>query len=88
MLPLPFHEAVDEIYLFAMGYRDERCTVAELHGGGFRSVERWPVGQSLAVGIAGFGKVHPVLLYDFSNSGLGGIFVGLRQEGAVEVEYF
>ena len=77
--------AVDEVDLLAVGHRDERSTVGELHGGGFRVVERRPVRQSLAVGIERLGEVHPVLLEDFSDGSLSRILVGLCQKMAVEI---
>ena len=83
---LGFVETVDEVDLIAVGHRDERGTVGELHRGGLCLVERGPVGQTLAVRIAGLGEVHPILLDDLCNGSLGRILVGLGQEMAVQVE--
>ena len=85
LLALGLEEAVYEVYLLAVGAHDERGAVGELHGGGLGVVERGPVGQSLAVGVAGLGKVYPVLLDDFGDGGLGGIFSCLGEEEAVQV---
>ena len=84
---LPLEEAVYEVNLLTVWHVDERCSVAELHRCGQSGVERRPVGESFAVGVACLSKVHPVLLHHLGHGSFCGILVGLVEESAVQIKY-
>ena len=85
LFALGLHITVDEVNLMAVGAHNQRGSVAKLHRGRLRLVERRPIWQTLGIGIARLGEVYPVLLQYFGHSSLVGIFVGLAEEGVVQI---
>ena len=84
--PYVFDYLVDKVNFVGVGEVNERGAVAKLHCGGLRFVEGGPIGKSFAVGVAGFGKVDPILLNYLREGCLGGIFFGMCEKFTIDIE--
>ena len=78
--------AVDKIDLISIGNSDERCTIAELHGGHLILIECRPVGHSFCIRIPGLCKIDPIALDDLCKGCFSRILVTLPQEGITDIE--